>query len=445
MATLLSTRAPQTVEEQAATSQPYTVVVKKATIRKYYQPNAVYDITKQIVMVDIFETIYGSTVFCKIGVDDGIGLNQNAAGIKFGDIIGEEIIQLSFITPGSDTQIDYEFIVNACTQVAPTTQGNSTVFYMHCVPKEYITNFTSFVRKSYNDTYSGMVSDIVKSYLKTNQQVNIYKSKGVQQIVVPRLTPLAAIDFMRARSVAQNYEHSPFLFFQNRRGFNFIPLAALVDKPQNDYPIPEYFYADISEMEENVSAKVYYSILNITQDQRFETVNKVKDGIFGSNVNQFDIVTKQYTTTDFKLREQIGKFDLALEQNKGNFNTAAFIDEYGAPDGTTMFFVVDGNRPETFFVDTAGMKNAYAYLMQQNTVTVELYGNTRLTAGDVLDINMFAPRGTNQGGDDRIKDKFFSGRYIISNLRHMLVAENNGFSHKTFCTLIKGTNAGEVA
>lgn len=444
MATLLSTRAPQTLEEQAATSQPYTVVVKKATIHKYYQPDRKYDITKQIIMVDIFETIYGGTTFCKVGVDDGLGINQDAAGIKFGDIIGEEIFTITFITPGSDVEITYEYIVNALTQVAPTVEGNSTVFYMNCLPIEYLRNFTTTVCKTYEDTYTNMVSDVLTSYLDTKLKLKSMPTKGVQPTIVPNLNPLTAIDFMRARAVAQNYEHSPFLFFQNRRGFNFMPLAALIDNPQNDYPIPEYFYADISELEENASSKVYYSIINLSQDQRFETVNKVKDGMLASTIAQFDILTKKLDVIEFKLKDQIDRFDLAVQQNKGNFNTNQFINDFTDPTGKNMIFVVDGSRPETFFVETLGMKTSYAYLMQQNTVTVELYGNTRLTAGDLIDISMFAPRGTNAGGDDRIKDKFISGRYLISNLRHMLVAENNGFSHRTFCTLIKGTNMGDV-
>lgn len=414
-------------------------IINNITISKYLDPSKRINITQQVLVIDIYESIQHSTVFCDIGIDDGIGFTQDSSTNEssLGDVIGEEIITIDFQTVGKEESIQYTFFVNSVKKAVPSNQSTSITLYLKCVSLDFIKSFNMWVWKGYNDSYDNMVKDILTNQLQTEISTNnIEETKGVHKIVVPKLNAFNAIDFLRARAVATNYESSPFLFFQNKRGYNFRSLASLLLSRQQS--VPKYVYGDMSSKRDGVADK-FFSIISINNDKRFDLINKVKDGVYNNIVQQFDLITKKLEITQYKITDHDDKFNF---KNTKSFNTDRFLQDFSEGKGTSYFYVVDSDRPETFLSETLGPKTAYTYLMGQNMVSVELYGNSDLTVGDMIELDVDKSVSTS---DERVKDKFLSGFFLIVNLRHQIVFDTSGPHYTTYCTLAKGDTTNEEA
>lgn len=407
--------------------------IKRITISKYLEPTKRIDITPQVITLDIFESIQHSTVFCDIGINDGIGFSQDKeAGL--GDLVGEEVVDIEFVTTGDSEPVQYKFFVNSVKRGIPSNQSTGITFFLSCVSVDFIKSFNTWVSKGYNDTYDNVVKDILQNIMKTDLPVdNIDQTKGTHKIVIPKLNALNAVDFIRTRSVAINKESSPFLFFQNKRGYNFKSLASLLESPQQK--ITKYVYGDMSTKHSGVSDR-FYSIISMSNDKRFDVLSKVKEGVLNNTIQQFDIITKKIDITRYEITDHANKFTF---KNTGSFNSTKFLDEFGKGTGTSFFYVVDSDRPETFFSSSLGPKTAYAYLMHQNMVSIEVFGNSDLTAGDLIQLDVDHQVSTS---DERVADKFLSGYFLIHNLRHNIVFDTAGPHHTTYCTLLKGDTTG---
>lgn len=408
--------------------------IKKIVISKYLEPSKRIDITQQVITLDIYESIQHSTVFCDIGINDGIGFTQDK-DVGLGDLVGEEIVDIEFVTTGDTEPVKYKFFVNSIKRGIPSNQSTGLTFFLSCVSIDFIKSFNMWVSKGYNDTYDNIVKDILDNLIKTDLPTdNIDVTKGTHKIIIPKLNALNAIDFIRSRAVATNKESSPFVFFQNKRGYNFKSLASLIETPQQK--IHKYVYGDMSTKHSGVADR-FFSIISISNDKRFDVINKVKDGVLNNTIQQFDLITKKMDVTQYQITDHATDF---MFKNTGSFNTDRFLNEFSKGTGTSYFYVIDSDRPETFFSSTLGPKTAYTYLMHQNMVSVELFGNSDLTVGDTIQLDIDNSVSTS---DERVVDKFLSGYFLIFNLRHNIVFDTAGPHYTTYCTLLKGDTTGK--
>jgi hypothetical protein len=83
----------------------------------------------------------------------------------------------------------------------------------------------------------------------------------------------------------------------------------------------------------------------------------------------------------------------------------------------------DTARGNDFVHATLGLKNAYTLLLNQNIIRILTYGDSYLSVGDVIEVNLPEVSGTTE---KKTKDRLSSGNYLVTKLRHNITMEEGG-------------------
>ena len=193
-----------------------------------------HPITQYVQKVTIFEDIdkWGITgnLFL-LDVDNLVSgfWNGSPAGGPHA-IVGQELLYLKFKTAGSDFSVDFSehplhvHKIEALQGLDPEGQGATSVaaqtYRIHFVSPELLNNDRVRVSQAYEDTYSEIVKDIMKTHLKTKKDVWIEDTKNIIKVVIPNLHPFAAIAALSRLCVSKpgvaNYN-----FYETTKGYRF--------------------------------------------------------------------------------------------------------------------------------------------------------------------------------------------------------------------------------
>ena len=84
-------------------------------------------------------------------------------------IVGEEEIEIEFMTPGLSETTKYKFRSFELTNVMKNTNGKGATFTLRCVSEEHLYNASDLVTQSFQDTVSNIVPIVLSKYLKTKK------------------------------------------------------------------------------------------------------------------------------------------------------------------------------------------------------------------------------------------------------------------------------------
>lgn len=376
------------------------------------------DLRPLAVQIDIYEDVQAPTLYAEIVILDALNLVQELP------VIGEETLSISFKSPNAGTSTKYEMLVFALDGIGYAPNGKSAVYTLKCVSIEHITNSFTTVEKSYKTTIDNIVKDVLSSQLGTSKKINVGSTKGMIPFIIPSLSPFEAIDILRKRAIDGSSD-SPFLFFENKDGFNFKSVNKLIE--ENSGSAKEYSYATNISVEESVKKsfiKSYRNIRKVEYLTRFDTIGKIASGGFGNEVVSYDVITKQSNTVSFKLDSDGGAF---FSPNNSKFtNTSDFISKYNKP-AVSYNITKDSSIGKSYLPESLGKQRAFAAHLNQNIVRCYIYGDNEMFAGGVISLQLPQVVGTTQdvGG----KDIQSSGKFLISKLRHIIVQTDGKFKY----------------
>lgn len=371
--------------------------------------NASVSILDQCVSFDVFEDMSKPTMFATFEMFDSIGL------LSTFPIIGEETVEVEFATPGlQPTSVKFR-----CYEVANVVRaenGKMMNYIMKCVSEEHLRNGSNVVAQSFNQPLSKTVVDILSQYLKTTKDVIVDDTRGTQNIVMPRLTPLQSIDFCRRRSTSVKYSSSSYVFFENQKGFAFKTVEGLIEDGLPTIGSRTFNFIDNSTIDKESQQLSNRRVIDYQNITNVDTVRNINNGLHYAVTDTFDLLEKKFSTTSFKLSEHYSKF-LTTNKDDQITNTSRFVDDFASATPRRFFVPVDKSRPEQFIENMLPARNAYVLLLNQNTTRIKINGDSGLKVGDVITLN--APEQSGTTGK-RTDDKIITGNYMIVRLRHMV-------------------------
>ena len=380
------------------------------------------NITPQLISVDIYEDMGRATMYCEIMIQDGIDMIQNLP------IIGEETFEISFKTPGQVDNnyptIDLKFRIFSITNVIDTDQAKLKVYTLRGVSVEHINNSTVILEKSYKKPINEIVMDIMGTDLLSKKKVEVEETKGLQTLVIPSYNPLKAIDFLRKRAVSKKYVSSSFVFFETRDGFFFRTIEGLYEEAfSSKKPILKYRQITTLQTDHDVPVAVQlYNIMNYKKLTTGNTVREMKDGGFDSVVTTYDFITKSMEVKKFDLESVVGKFSettKAIIQKTPRFmnDLKALNDVRGNEKKARNYFVPkDSSKGENFIDEAIPVRNAFATFFNQDFLLIYVYGNTVVSVGDVIDVELPTTFST----EETKEQKSLSGYYMVTKIRHII-------------------------
>ncbi len=402
------------------------------------------DIRPLMEELNVFEDLFSPCITGNLILTDSNNM------INTLPLAGYEYLSLKFSK--SSQKISFEKIFRIYKITDRKQNSDQNEFYMiHFCSEEMILNESIRVSKVYTDTpIDAIVSNIASSYLKINTQkfpnTQLLNTSGLHTISIPNWRPFYAINWISRLALNPLYPGASYVFFENRNGFNFLPIESLVkqppkqkflnskirlgfetDKTKSDIEsasesINEYEFTSTYDMFKNISSVLYAGTL-ITIDplrQRITNTQLTSETLFPQtgHLNSNALTSTALTRLGLPVSREFQSFYRIYPTTLGHESLS-----YKTATG------LRGNQIERWLLQ----RNMYLGGIHANRLNVSIPGNVALTVGDTIDLRFPAIVGQTHV---REFDKLYSGKYLITALRHAI----NKNSHLCYLEISKDSS-----
>lgn len=389
----------------------------------------VADLLNTFNTINIYEDIFKDVVTGTIQLNDGVGLLANYA------IHGNEYLYITFGRPGEVKKEDRYTKVFRIYKIADREKNQSGQiqnYVLHFCSEELIFSNQQKISRSYSGGNTAeYVANICLYDLKAQftKLIDFEQSAGPTEFVLTRKTPLEAISYFAERSFSSAL--SPFVFFENKNGFNFASLQSLYKRQ----PIATLSYSNANYTQERDTAPFSYStsINDFRFNKSFDVAKATKNGTYSSKLFTLDLVRQKYTEHKISLLNDINT-DVMIDgyfpfNNATNRNNKALYEEY---ESGVKFWLTNKSRSNLPYFISKRVRSNDTFVedyLNQRAMQIELINNTELhcvvpgnpqyTAG--FTVNLDIPAFTKNLSEERVNDPYYSGKYLITAVRHIIV------------------------
>lgn len=419
----------------------------------------VVDLSMAYTALSLFEDIFSSSMSGLVVVTDTNNILMNLP------VTGQDYLSMKIVTPSLEkSPIDYTQTVFAVNKVDTRVDVDGTqVFQLHFISPELLRNERVRISKSYESTISNMVYDALNNakYINTNKEIFLEETKGIRKIVVPSSHPFDFIKKLAREAESKEYNSPHYLFYENIFGIHFRSIESLYRQAS----IGSYHAGDVGfsltqggKIEEEYARVIDYQI-----QANNDTLANVVGGMLASKIITHDIVQKKYDINRHDYFQDFYKYkrvnynstskdnpiynEVPLDifgNNLGNFDeskihlhpTSTINDKDASHYTSDSELLYESNAiPETLLSRQA----KFMELNAGTSINMQIKGNTTIACGDIVEFDMPIVGKSHGKGDS---DIYYSGRYLISKLRHMFQPSAN--NHEIALTLVKDSFSREL-
>lgn len=459
----------------------------------------VLDVSAQMDALVIFEDIFSPVLTGNITINDTLGLFDKVP------IIGQEKLTVKFYSYNYATdneKIDFihrTFDVLKITNITTPTDYSKR-YVLHFASPELKKNETIKISRAFqNSTLSNIVSTLMTAEydvdepeglgfqgkpvigpepkwtrspllkevdVETNEQqldpdnsleLFVEKTKYVEPwVTFPYIKPLDAIRWICARSIrscpgrfgGQQGEQIGFLFFENKRGFQFTSIESLIEN-YNIQSATTFTFGNARQNHVDDHDHMLDYVDTITrleiQQSCYDTIKNIQHGMYASRLYTYDLSTGNLLEHDF---DYIKNFNRVKDTGHTKEYPMIPVKESGEEDidvGLSQKFM--SRRIFVPFLPTRGLDNItsdtternnetssaigpeqylqtrLSYLASLNNYRVlfEMAGNSKHKVGDSVNLDL-KDQNWNAGMThfDEISAKYYSGRYLITSIKHQV-------------------------
>lgn len=397
----------------------------------------VKDLTNPVIFnnIQIYESIYSPVVTGTIQLDDGVNLPTLIS------MHGNEYLLISFCRPGEnerESRYTRTFRIYKCGIRGPQNQIQSYVLYF--CSEEFIFSNQQTISRSFKDgSTTEYIYNILTQDLKANKKrVNtkyFEKSQGNHNFVLTKYSPFDAIRYFEFCSY--NGNESPFLFFENRDGYNFVSLETLFRAPALS-PAINYNTAKVLYDQTESAFKNANDVKTFEFNKTFDVLEGVKNSAFCGRLYTLDLIRQKYRKNDYSIINGQARNTMMdgffPVNNFKNRNDRSLFEEF---NGQPMYWLTNLNQNETeYFISKAVREQNHdieKFLLQRTTqlgllnntsVECQVPGNPNYSVGYMVEFNLPAFISTAGTESERVLDPYYKGKYLISRVRHSITPDS---------------------
>jgi hypothetical protein len=392
--------------------------------------------TKQInlvlftVEINIYEDIMRNGMYGTILIADA----ANIAGLF--PITGAEMLKIAFKTPGMEEGFNDEFQVYSISDKIMLKDTGTQGYILHFVIPELMTDVQTPVWGTWSGYPLGIADMIFKTYFSDKKTLNRIGADAAEvTFTSPGWRPSKAINWLASRSVPFGQGDLPgALFFQSSKSYHLVNYSTLL-RSSADFGEYTYIPANLSgttdgNFVKDVQAE-YFKIENMEVKETYNGLKNLHSGFYANRLLTLDIMKKSYEVTEydhissFQSRPKLNPFPSypdILNRNPATVLTVypQLSDMYGKP----------GERPPGVSMTVKGSLGAgrISAILELDNFKIEITvpGRTDIEVGRT--IKLYVPDSSPRDeGDtsDRREDKVYSGRYLITAIRHKLTLQKH--------------------
>jgi hypothetical protein len=379
--------------------------------------------------INIYEDIFQPVITGTIFIQDGINILADYA------IHGNEYLYITFGRPGEtlkNQRYTKVFRIYKISDREKAQQSQVQNYILHFCSEELVFSNQQSISRAYNGGNTlEYVANICLYDLQVpfNKLVDFSKSSGPTEFVLTRKKPLDAIEYFTKNSYSDS--RSPFLFFENKEGFNFLSLEALYKK--NSITTINYSTAKYSANSEVAPFVNSTDINTLKFNQNFDVAKATREGLYSSKLYTLDLIRQKYVKNEVSLLNSQtaeimidGFFPFNDAKNR---REKALYEEF---DSKVRYWLTNkGNTNLPYFI-SKNVKTDESHIeeiLAQREMQIEIINNTELhcvvpgnpqySAGYTVNVNI--PAFTRNLQNEQVKDPYYSGKYLITAVRHVIV------------------------
>lgn len=414
-------------------------------------------IQKQIIEVNIYQDLYQPFMTCEILFEDALGFysGENINDYRQPGFTGHDIFIISYTStfPGDNIPSKTQAFVLYDVTTRTRSKEKSEVFALTGISVEGWNSIDKKISRAYGhntkkntNTISHYVNSIVDEFVYNRQAKDVYdtiatnlkmtikkkttydKTTSRVPYIIPNLGPREAIKTL-IREADNDKDTNLFTFYEDSIGFHFADVSKLVDKKFVDtFTYEPSNAAEGGQSNSMVDLKKIFSYEVIKQTNSLET--KLK-GLFKSKTINIDVIKKNKTEIAYN-------YDVAGPKlpklNSGNLPHKHIVSGTSSSDAKIYMrtsrtghdnyklFEPEYHLPKKSNT-LLGKRESYRHHLGNVMMSVILNGHSELNVGDK--INLVIPKATTIGNSREANiDKYLSGYYMITKLRHIIKNDN---------------------
>ena len=411
-------------------------------------PTGTFDLQKLFVSMSIYEDLFGDSVTMDILLNDSINLPQKAP------ILGEEY--LNFIAHSKSVDGEGVDIAPGPMYTVSITdrhlaKDRQQLYMLHLTSELDITNSNTTVSRSFRGKpISSIVDTLLVDYLNIENDVVIEKTVGDENIIIPNWKPFKAINWLAKRAINENNVPN-YLFWESNGVTYFQSIETLLtQKVKQKFIFSPIINAD-QKMEQLVKGKTQLDNLEIIN--QFNTTRNIENGLYASKLITHDIVKKKIQQHTYSLTQAYASDITHTDKYMPISSTETYFDvsdrftfapqEVGLNEGDNIqsyydskvmfhpkhnqMYSKNGNDIYDNKVEEWKLKrNALILGLNQIKLRITFSGKSYLRVGHTVDITVPSPEKVLEQNPGKVKnpddlvDKYLSGTYLITALRHMI-------------------------
>jgi hypothetical protein len=435
------------------------VVVKKLSIESSH---GAIDVSGVFNELNIYEDMFSNALTADLTLSESYNLPYKLP------IIGEETLDIDVKLEGtSGTQVGtylkapkfflYD-INNRFHHIKSDGIGaaKAQTYTMHFISEQGMSNVHSRVSKSYQtSTAAEIVEDIFYDYLYDGfHELQVSPSEGIIPCVIPNWTPHQACNWLAGRARSAEYDTAVnYLFYETMDSINFTNLGDIADI-SSEKPVLTFLQGVRADDPTGIEG---LQLANVNIDQltfvnQFDRIKNAKRGQYASKLVTHDIVTKKIEQYDYN-----GLHDWMKFVHTGDFPPLPYSDvdiasafknrtslapsDYKVVDGESLQTFTDSsvsfypkhsqmfaqtpghnydNEVEKWKLQRAGQMSLYT---DGYTLQIQCAGLPMLRVGHIVTVFVAAPESTSENKHGVGIDKFLSGNYMVTAIRHIITKD----------------------
>ena len=307
-----------------------------------------------------------------------------------------------------------------------------------------------------------MVQEIVSDKEGIDSRKTLYfeETGNQDKIVIPNLTPFKAIGMIAKRALPKFSKGAGMYFYETSRGFYLQSWENMLAQYGGNArpPAQEFFYMPQNITDPEIEGQGGDKILHDLQSvESYKFINTFHDtaaaqalGTYGHRVITHNLYDKSYNITDYNYHDSFEDLIHADYTNEGDTDNAPAVRDNPVdfdirPDGrgkgvsdyaeslvtllpTSQY--VHGDAAGSFgtnILDDAKLEGIRNTQIQQvtagTTVQMTVHGQTQIQPGELIHFELRPIEEEGQTVDRKTYDPQYSGRYIITKIRHRVTKQ----------------------
>lgn len=382
--------------------------------------------------INVFEDLFSQTMSGNIVVHDSLDLINKIP------ILGYEYLIIVFGKPGQSTLLKKIFRVYKITDRTKINQQHES-YILHFISEEMLLSEKILVSKSYKEKQiSDIIQDIAKNYLGINSEKlstsRIETTYGLNNIIIPSWHPFYAINWLAKRAIGID-KTSSFVWFENINGFNFTSIETLFKKAPIDKIHVSPKTAGINRDDQTNIEISQKGVESYLFRDVFDTLKNINYGMYGGELITFDPIRRRIATnilkhsSFFKSTKHAEKYPILIGE-KDRFKKE--IDEYTTANRKVYPAISNiddikygkgkisqrANNVEKWMLQ----RDMYLSSIHSMRMTLIIPGSLNYSVGNTIDLKL--PVLEEQEKPEKKLDQLFSGKYLITAVRHKIDRKN---------------------